>query len=100
MNEPKDTIELEVANRHLHLKCRPEQAFLLKESARQLNDKVTQVKNVNQVTGQDRTILMAALSLIHELNLQNQQNTQIIEELEKNIKILNTQVSSILSLNK
>lgn len=98
MSEIKETVELEVANRHLHLKCHPEHAFLLKESARQLNDKITQVKNVNQVTGQDRTILMAALSLIHELNLQNQQNTEIIDELEKNIKILNTQVSGILSL--
>jgi cell division protein ZapA len=98
MSDPHKIIELEVANRHLQLKCHADEVTLLRKTAEQLDTKINEVKSSSQLIGQDRIILMAALSLNHELNLQQQHSDQIIAELEQRINALEHKISAVLPI--
>jgi cell division protein ZapA (FtsZ GTPase activity inhibitor) len=96
MNHTDDMLELEIANRHLQLKCHPREVPLVKKIAEQIDQKITELQSSGHLPGHDRIILMALLPMIHALTVQQKSDAQFIEQLVQKINYLEQQITAVL----
>ncbi len=96
MSQP---LTLRLLDRELKVACPPEQQQELLESARQLDARMREIRDVGKVVGVEKIALMAALNLAHEL-LQVQQSGQAPAELGQRLKRMQDKIDDCLKANR
>ncbi|MCH8551444.1 MAG: cell division protein ZapA [Natronospirillum sp.] len=90
----QNTVQVHILDREYTVSCPPEAEAELRAAARQLHDKMTEIRHSGKVFGVERLSVMAALNLIHELRTELQA-TQVPEEtLDRLLGKLDTALDS------
>lgn len=67
-----NTVKLTILDRDYNVACPTDAEAELRDAARQLHNKMAEIKQSGKVFGVERIAVMAALNLIHELRQQQQ----------------------------
>lgn len=63
----QDSLTIHILDKDYRVACPPDEKESLKESANQLNSRLTEIKTRGSVIGTERIAIMAALNLSHEV---------------------------------
>lgn len=96
MSQP---LTLRLLDRELKVACPPEQQQELLESARQLDARMREIRDVGKVVGVEKIALMAALNLAHEL-LQVQQSGQGAGDFSQRLQRMQEKIDDCLKANR
>jgi cell division protein ZapA len=96
MSQP---LTLRLLDRELKVACPPEQQQELLESARQLDARMREIRDVGKVVGVEKIALMAALNLAHEL-LQVQQSGQSTGDFSQRLQRMQEKIDDCLKANR
>lgn len=88
------TVQVRILDRDYTVACPPEAEEGLRAAARQLHDKMTEIRHSGKVFGVERVAVMAALNLIHELRTELQANQVPEETLDRLLAKLDTALES------
>ena len=93
MNADKDIVAVKILDRTYNIKCPPDEAQALQESARHLDEQMRQIRQSGNITSTDRVAIVTALNISHELmQLKNQKDNYInmmnhqIQDIQKRIQ--------------
>jgi len=99
MQSPSTTVTITLLEKQYQINCTQDEREELQESARILNQKLTEVRNAGSVIGLERIAIMAALNLSHEL-VKAQKGGQADGVISSGIERLQDKISSaIQSMN-
>lgn len=99
MQSSTTTVTITLLEKQYQINCTQEEREELQESARLLNQKLTEVRNAGSVIGLERIAIMAALNLSHEL-VKTQKGSQADGVISSGIERLQDKISSaIQSMN-
>ncbi|MCD8521704.1 MAG: cell division protein ZapA [Saccharospirillaceae bacterium] len=87
MANPSKTLELLILDREYRINCPDGAEEKLRDAARFLNEKMSEIKNAGssagKVLGTDRVAVIAALNIAHQLRELEAENLQIKRDLNK-----------------
>lgn len=98
MSEP--VISVKVFDRTYKIKCRPEQAQELQDSARYLDEQMKKIMQSGNITSIDRVAIVAALNICHELMLFKKQKNEVIESMHLRIQELHHRIQNFLATDE
>lgn len=90
------TIAVKILDRTYHIKCQPEAASELQSAAACLNQEMDKVKKSGKVNSTERTAIVAALNLAHELMQVKKQQNGNIERVGEEIKLIQERIQQFL----
>lgn len=96
----ESVIAVKVLDRTYKIKCRPEQAQELQESARYLDEQMKKIMQSSNINSVDRVAIVAALNICHELMLMKKQKNDVIESMHKRIADLHQRIQNFLSTDE
>jgi cell division protein ZapA len=67
MNKDPGAMKVYILDKEYLVACPEEERDALRESAKYLNDRMTEIRGSGKVVGMDRIAVMAALNLAHEV---------------------------------
>lgn len=87
MANPSKTLELLILDREYRINCPDGAEEKLRDAARFLNEKMSEIKNAGssagKVLGTDRVAVIAALNIAHQLRELEAENLQMKRDLNK-----------------
>ncbi len=87
MANPSKTLELQILDREYRINCPDGAEEKLRDAARYLNEKMSEIKNAGssagKVLGTDRVAVIAALNIAHQLRELEAENRQMKHDLNK-----------------
>ncbi len=97
MTDEITPVEIKILGKEYRIACTPSEQADLLESARQLDEKMREVRDTGRVVGQDRIAVMAALNIAHELNLAKKDQTVTNPEIDQQLIKLQTKIDETLN---
>ena len=95
----EQTISVSIANRDFKVKCPPEKAAELQNSAQYLDKKIHEIRASSKTISLDRIAVIAALNITHELLAQKRQNQVYIEAIHGRIQNLQEKIENALAVS-
>lgn len=90
------SVTIRVLDKEYMLRCPPEEREALLASARELNDRIRELRGSGKVFGAERMAVMAALTVIHEREqLKSHQANAIVSAQEK-IRRLENKLDAVI----
>ncbi|MCH9696594.1 MAG: cell division protein ZapA [Gammaproteobacteria bacterium] len=92
-------VRITILGKEYHIVCPQDEKEGLLEAARQLEDKMDEIRNSGRVFGAERIAVMAALNVTHELILSGRninQDVVIEPEFQDRIGQINDRIASVL----
>lgn len=93
-------VSVRILGKNYNIKCPPEQADALSESARILDAKLRDMKQGASSTSMDRIFVVTALNLCHELQTLKNEKTNAIGSIESKLQGLQSRIQSFLSADE
>jgi cell division protein ZapA len=94
------TVQIRVLDKEYQVQCQPEEMEALLESARALDQRMQEIRKTGNVIGLERTAVMAALNLSHDL-LRAEQNIVSDVASQKDLERMDSKlVEAIQQLEK
>ena len=90
-------VSVRILGKYYNIKCPPEQADALHESARIIEDKLRSMKQASSTTSTDRMLVVIALNLCHELLGLKNEKSNTIGNIENKLQGLQSRIQSFLS---
>lgn len=100
MSRPPSAVTLEILGKEYKIACEPEEQEGLKESARQLDKKMRQIRDSGKVSGADRIAVMAALNMAHELHLAESRNRELELHLQDSLIKMSNKIENVLEITE
>ena len=97
MTDEITPVEIKILGKEYRIACTSSEQADLLESARQLDEKMREVRDTGRVVGQDRIAVMAALNIAHELNLAKKEQTVTNPEVDQQLIKLQTKIDETLN---
>ena len=96
MNKTPTAVTLDILGKEYKIACSPEEQDGLIQSARQLDQKMRQIRDSGKVSGTDRIAVMAALNMAHELHLAEARNRQLELHLADSLIKMSNKIENVL----
>jgi cell division protein ZapA len=93
-------VSIRILGKHYNIKCPPEQAEALQESARVLENKLRDMNQATSSTNTDRILVVTALNLCHELQTMKKEKSGTIGAIENKIQGLQSRIQEFLSADE
>lgn len=93
-------VSIRILGKHYNVKCPPEQAEALQESARILESKLRDMKQGTSSTNTDRILVVTALNLCHELQTLKSEKSQTIGTIESKLQHLQSRIQAFISADE
>lgn len=90
-------VTVRILGKSYNIKCPPEQADALRESAQFIEQKLREMKQHSGSTNTDRMLVVMALNLCHELNVLKSEKSQISHSVEDKLNGIQSRIQSFLS---
>ncbi|NBI12654.1 cell division protein ZapA [[Haemophilus] felis] len=90
-------IEVSVLGQLLRLNCPEAQHEVLRQSAKQLDQRVSEMRDRSGILQLERVLAIVALNLCFELEQEKQKNTSIENELKSHLAQLDHSLESLLT---
>ncbi len=97
MTEEITPVEIKILGKEYRIACTPAERPDLLESARQLDEKMREVRDTGRVVGQDRIAVMAALNIAHELTLARKDQSVTDPEINDQLIKLQSKIDETLN---
>ena len=91
----ENSLDIRIMDKDYTVVCPKDQQVQLIDSARFLNNRLTEIKRKGSIIGSERIAVMAALNLAHEL-LSSQKNTNSCADLDNRVLNLHNRIDSVL----
>lgn len=91
------TVSVRILGKNYNIKCPPEQADALHESARIIEDRLRAMKKASSTTSTDRMLVVIALNLCHELLGLKNEKSNTIGNIETKLRGLQSRIQSFLA---
>ena len=96
MSNDKGSITVSILGKDYQFSCTPEEEDDLRQSARYLNEQMTDIKSRGATLGFEKVAIMAALNISHDLLKENKQNSSLEDNSVKIIENLEEKIDSAL----
>lgn len=96
MTNAEQVIAITILDRTYQIKCPPEGAAQLQESARYLDAQMKKMNQSSQSNNAERLAIVAALNVIHELMAFKNQKNAYIDVMHEQIKSLQHRIQKFL----
>lgn len=92
----KKTVSLSILGKEYKIACDYEEEDSLIESAKQLHDKMSKIRNSGKIPGDDRIAVMVALNMAHELQLLKVENLKLNQNLNECLSNMRHKIENVL----
>jgi len=96
MSEITNTITVKILGRDYKVKCPPEKANELKESAIHLDNLMREVRESGKTLSVDRIAVIAAINVAHDMIVQKKQKNTFIDVMNRRIQELQLKIEKSL----
>ena len=93
MSTEPEGVSVEILDKEYMIACPPEEREALQESARQLNERLRQVRDSGKVLGTERMAIITALNVVHEMEQQRRQRAVTAATVQQDIDRLANKIS-------
>ncbi len=100
MTNSEHTIAITILDRTYQIKCPPEEAAQLQESARYLDSQMRKTNQSSQTYNTERLAIVAALNIAHELMILKNQKNAYIDVMHDQIKSLQVRIQKFLGVKE
>ena len=90
-------VSVRIAGNSYNIKCPPEQAEALRESATFIESKLREMKHATGSTNINRMLVVMALNLCHELTVLKSEKSQQNHSVEDKLQSLQNRIQSFLA---
>lgn len=97
MSDTQNTVSVTIMDKHYKIKCPPEHIAELRESAQLLDSKMRELTSGSRGNPLDRTAVIAALNIAHDLLAQQKRSNQFIEVMSRRIQELQGKIDTLLN---
>ena len=98
MTHSEQVIAVTILDRTYQIKCPPEEAAQLQESAKYLDSQMRKMQQASQTHSTERLAVVAALNITQELMLFRNQKNNCIDVMHDQIKSLQGRIQQFLSV--
>lgn len=92
----KKTVTLSILGKEYKISCDVEEEESLLESAKQLHDKMSKIRNSGKIPGDDRIAVMVALNIAHELQILKEENLKLNQNLNECLSNMRHKIENVL----
>lgn len=92
----KKTVSLTILGKEYKIACAIEEEESLIESAKQLHDKMSKIRNTGKINGDDRIAVMVALNIAHELQILKEENLKLNQNLSECLSSMRSKIENVL----
>ena len=96
MSSDFETITISLLGKKYQVSCEEGEVATLEKSAKYLSKKMAEIRDTGRVVGLDRIAVMAALNIIGESVVSQEQLSLVDNELDKRVEALNESLESAL----
>lgn len=101
MSDAKDnTLSVTILGRSYKIKCPPNQAQELQESAHYVDEQMRKVQQASNINSTDRVAVVTALNICHELIQLKKQKNNYIEIMNQRIQDLQHRIENFLATSE
>lgn len=93
-------VSVRILGKNYNIKCPPEQAEALKESARLLENKLRELKQHAGSISTDRMLVVTALNSLHELTVLKNEKNKYTHTIENKLQSIQSRIQSVLSADE
>lgn len=97
MTTSEQTITINIMDRAYYIKCPPEEAAQLQESAKYLDAQMRKMHQSGNTNSTERLAIVAALNITQELMLFRNQKNNYIDVMHDQIKALQSRIQQFLT---
>ena len=97
MSSEPVAVTVRILDKEYRVACEPQEQEALEESARILDSRMRDIRQMGRVVGTDRIAVMAALNIAHELIQLQQGNTNLGGDVNERLGILQDRVAGALA---
>lgn len=90
-------VSVRILGKNYNIKCPPEQADALNQSAQFIEQKLHEMKQQASSTNTDRILVVMALNLCHELNVLKSEKNQLSHNVENKLNNIQSRIQSFLA---
>ena len=100
MSDSENIISIKILDRSYKIKCPPEGAKELLESAQHVDNQMRKLRQSGGNKNTDQIAVVTALNICHELILLKNQKSQSIDEMHRRIQELQNKIENSLAIEK
>lgn len=97
MSDSENIISIKILDRTYQVKCPPEEAFELQQSAQYVDQQMRKIRQATNINNTDRIAVVAALNICQELLQLKKQKNQYIDEMSHRITDLQSRIQNFLA---
>ncbi len=98
--EQNHIVSLRILGKNYNIKCPPEQAEALQESARIIEHKLRDLKQSINPTNVERMLMITALNLSHELLALKNERSHYLSTVEHKLQALQSRIQTFLTVDE
>lgn len=92
-----ENVSVRILDRDYKIKCLPEQASELKESALYVDEQMKKARQSTSVNSTERMAILTALNICHELILLKKQKSDYLDAMHERIQALQERIENSLA---
>jgi len=90
-------IDISILGQQYKIACPEGEELTLQDSVDQFNEKIRNIKSSARTLRNEQVIVLAALNLCHELNVEKTKNAKHTEKLDQRIQKMNDSIDLLLT---
>ena len=95
-HKESSVVSLTILSKEYKIACDIDEQELLLESAKQLDEKMSKIRNAGKINGDDRIAVMVALNMAHELQLLQHENEKLNQNLNECLSNMRHKIENVL----
>lgn len=96
MNNNENVTNITIMGREFTINCPPDERPQLQQAAEHLDQTIQEIKEEGKVVGSERILIIAALSISHELQIINNDNGFNLSEFKRRISSMRKKLDEVL----
>ncbi len=96
MNNNENVTNITIMGREFTINCPPDERPQLQQAAEHLDQTIQEIKEEGKVVGSERVLIIAALSISHELQIINNDNGFNLSEFKRRISSMRKKLDEVL----
>ena len=96
MSEDREVLSVRILDKEYRISCRPEERESLLAAARELNERMQEMRGSARILGTERMALMTALNLIHEREQFKSRQLGAIDSARETVHRLETKLDAVI----
>ena len=97
MNDDREVLTVRILDKEYRISCPPEERESLVEAARELNERMRNMRDSTKVLGAERMAVMAALNVIHECEQVTSKQVGVLDSARETVRDLESKLDAAIS---